>query len=120
MLSINFKKDLRFSIAVVWKIYSAIILLVIILSVFFPELLIKISPVCISKSVYGEDCFMCGMTRAFVEIPKGNFPEAYMLNSFSIILYSLFILNSLLLIYSTVINIGKNKNFKETILEINK
>lgn len=113
MLSNTFKKDLKFSIEIVWKIYSVLILIVIIFSLFFPELLLKISPVCISKSIYGKDCFMCGMTRAFIEIPKGNFSGAYTLNKFSLILFSLFNLNTLLFIFSSMIKL-KNKFFTVT------
>ncbi len=107
MLSNNFKKELKLSIEIAWIIYSVVILLILILSVFLPETLIKISPVCVSKMYYGEECFMCGMTRAFVEISTGNFSKANSLNNFSLILFSVFILNTLLFIFSSIIIIKR-------------
>ncbi len=83
MLSNNFKTELKLSIEIAWIIYSVVILLILILCVFFPETLIKTSPVCVSKMYYGEECFMCGMTRAFVEIALGNFSKAHSFNNFS-------------------------------------
>jgi len=68
MVSDNFKKEIRAAFKIVWIIYSAIALLVIAITVFSAGTLHEISPVCLSKSLYGEECFMCGMTRAFVEI----------------------------------------------------
>ncbi|MEO8209711.1 MAG: DUF2752 domain-containing protein [bacterium] len=115
MLSINYKKDLKLSLEIAWIIYSLIILSVLILSAFFPEVLIKISPVCISKMYYGEECFMCGMTRAFVEISKGDFSKAYSFNNFSLILFSLFVLNELLFLYYSLYQLRSGLNLKKLI-----
>ncbi len=93
-MDINFKKDLGAAFKIVWMIYSVLFLLLILITLLSPETLLKVSPVCISKSLYGEECFMCGMTRAFTKISEGNFPEAAQLNKFSVFLFSAMILNS--------------------------
>ena len=102
MVSDNFKKEIRAAFKIVWIIYSAIALLVIAITVFSAGTLHEISPVCLSKSLNGEECFMCGMTRAFVEISEGNIINAYILNKLSIFLFSVMSLNSILFILFTV------------------
>jgi hypothetical protein len=94
MLAQNFKNDLKISLNAVWIIISLIIITVLLLSVFYPELLLSAAPVCFSKVLYKSECFMCGMTRAFVEISKGNFSSAITLNNLSLILYSAFAFNT--------------------------
>ena len=94
----NFMKDLNASLEIVWMISSLIIAAVLFLAYFFPETLCSLSPVCISKSLYGEECFMCGMTRAFVFISGGNFIKASELNSLSIYLFSVFAINTIVFI----------------------
>lgn len=41
-------------------------------------------------------CFFCGMTRALIEITKGHWQEAYILNTNSIVFASCLIINLLL------------------------
>lgn len=94
-MNASLRSDLKTSFRIVWIIISVTILSVLTLSFLFPELLIKISPVCVSKSVYGVECFMCGMTRAFVEISSFNFSEAFEMNKLSLILFSVFFINSI-------------------------
>lgn len=106
MVSDNFKKEIRAAFKIVWIIYSAIALLVIAITVFSAGTLHEISPVCLSKSLNGEECFMCGMTRAFIEISEGNIINAYILNKLSIFLFSVMSLNSILFILYTVKKFG--------------
>ena len=103
MFSEKFKKDLRDAIKIVWILYSALILIVILITIFSPETLYKISPVCYSVSLYGVECFMCGMTRAFVEISDGNFQNAGTLNSLSIYVFGLMAFNSILFIFYAIV-----------------
>lgn len=103
MFSEKFKKDLRDAIKIVWILYSALILIVILITIFSPETLYKISPVCYSVSLYGDECFMCGMTRAFVEISDGNFQNAGTLNSLSIYVFGLMAFNSILFIFYAIV-----------------
>lgn len=98
MVSDKFKKEIKTAIKIAWIIYSALILTVLFITIFFPETLYNISPVCYSISLYGEECFMCGMTRAFIEISGGNFINAYDLNRLSLFLFSASLINSAVLI----------------------
>lgn len=102
MISDNFKKEIRAALKIVWIVYSALVLLVLVITVFSAGTLYDISPVCLNKSLNGEECFMCGMTRAFVEISEGNIINAYILNKLSIFLFSVMSLNSILFILYTV------------------
>lgn len=89
----KFKNDFRIAINAVWIIVSLIMITVLILSVKYPETLLGAAPVCFSKTFYNTECFMCGMTRAFAEISKGNFSDALKLNYLSLIFYIFFALN---------------------------
>jgi len=53
---------------------------------------------CIYKRLFQIDCPGCGLTRAFLLIPKGHFLQALQLNAASVALYFLFILMLLTLI----------------------
>lgn len=82
-----FFTELKISLKVIWIIFSVIALLIMILSFVNPDLLISKAPVCISRSLSGEECFMCGSTRAFTEISAGRFEKASELNRMSIFIY---------------------------------
>ncbi|HMQ68178.1 MAG TPA: DUF2752 domain-containing protein [Ignavibacteria bacterium] len=110
MLSCKFKKDLSVALKSVWVIVSVFISAVLFLSVFYPEALLRSAPVCFSKALYNTECFMCGMTRAFNEISRGNFIQANELNSVSIIIYFLFVLNTAALIFYATGKILKTHN----------
>lgn len=47
---------------------------------------------CIFKNIFQFDCPGCGMTRAFLLIPRGDFSRAIQYNAASLPLYFLFIL----------------------------
>ncbi len=116
MLSTEFKRDLKISSEAVWYFLSAAVLALLIMTFFFPETLMKISPVCISKSLYGQECFMCGSTRAFIEITKGNFYKGFHLNQFSIVLFSLFFLNTVVFITRLILKPGRILHIKKIFL----
>lgn len=58
-----------------------------------PEVAGELAPVCESKARYNKECALCGMTRAFVHIARGEFREAYALNRGSVALYAAFLAN---------------------------
>lgn len=89
MFSQKFISELRLALQIALTIFSGVIFAALLLSFFFPEILLKISPLCISKIYANEECFMCGMTRAFIEISNGNFSNAYSLNQLSFYFYSI-------------------------------
>ena len=88
-------------IKIVWYIISILIIL-LLLSFFFlnSSTLLYMSPKCTSILLYNKPCFLCGTTRAFLEIKNFNFSKANFYNPFSIPIFSLFLINSLLYILS--------------------
>lgn len=81
---------------VVWIVLSLITLFILAAPFVLPENTIySLLPVCQSKLLTGKECPLCGMTSAFLTISKGNFPEAYLLNHGSLILYFLLAANQL-------------------------
>jgi hypothetical protein len=97
LLSMFFFKEVK----IVWYIISILIILLLSsLLLFNSSTLLYLSPKCTSILLYKKPCFLCGTTRAFVEIKNLNFNKAYFYNAFSIPLFSLFIINSLFYILS--------------------
>jgi hypothetical protein len=88
-------------VKIVWYIISSLIILLLI-SLFFlnSNTLLYLSPKCTSILLYNKPCFLCGTTRAFVEIKNLNFSKAFFFNVLSIPLFLMFIINSLLYILS--------------------
>jgi len=89
-------QDLKTAFKIVWQI-SAVLSLLILLLLFFidDDKLLSISPTCEYKKI-GKECFLCGSTRAFIEIKHLNFKNALNLNPFSIFIFGFLILNSIL------------------------
>src|SRR6218665_2669077 len=89
-------QEFKSTIRIVWQI-SAIISILILLLLFFVDdnKLLSISPTCEYQKI-GKECFLCGSTRAFIEIKHLNFTSAFDLNPFSIFIFGLLILNSIL------------------------
>ena len=103
--------DLKIALTIVWVICSISILIILILPYIFDnQTLLKYSPTCISKGQHNKECSLCGMTRAFLEISKGGYRNAYQLNKASIILYFFFFLNSLFFIGNSIIWIKRDVN----------
>lgn len=56
-------------------------------------------PLCFFKSFFKFDCPGCGLTRAFLSLPKGEIARAFQFNAASPVLYVMFWLMLILLIY---------------------
>lgn len=56
-------------------------------------------PLCFFKSFFKFDCPGCGLTRAFLFLPRGEITRAFGLNAASPVLYLMFWLMLILLIY---------------------
>ncbi len=106
-MSPKFKNDLRISLKSVWIIFSLIITTGLTISVLYPETLISAAPVCYSKILFNTECFMCGMTRAFINISAGKFSEASDLNVMSIAVYFIFAVNTIVFLYYLFLLIKK-------------
>jgi len=98
----TFPRDLKKALVISWIIITSIIFILIISPFLFKgDVLLSISPLCESQTILGQECFLCGMSKSFISISKGNFYQAYRLNNFGIYLYLIFCLNVLsLLLFS--------------------
>jgi len=92
----NKNQELKNAIRIVWQI-SAVLSVSILLILFLIDdnRLLSISPICEYQKI-GKECFLCGSTRAFIEIKHLNFKNALNLNAFSIFIFGFLILNSIL------------------------
>lgn len=91
-------KTFSTAILIVWGI-SGIVLLVPLASPYLlsESEIFAITPVCVSMELYGESCFLCGMTRGFIEISRGNLEKAREFNVYSVALYGAFAVNEIAL-----------------------
>ena len=98
----TFIGDLKKALVIFWIIITSFFFVLLISPFLFQEdVLLSIAPTCESKTLLGQECFLCGMTKSFISISKGDFYQAYRLNNFSIYLYLFFVLNVLsLLLFS--------------------
>ena len=92
-------KTFSSAILIVWGI-SGIVLLVPLASPYLlsDSEIFAITPVCVSRELYGESCILCGMTRGFIEISRGNLEKAREFNVYSVLLYGIFALNEMVLV----------------------
>jgi len=88
-------QELKNAILIVWQI-SAIASIALLLVLFFADntWILSAVPTC-EYSAKGEECFLCGSTRAFTEIKNFNFKNALALNKLSILLFALMVINAL-------------------------
>lgn len=92
----NDNLELKNAFYICWLIFSIAIVVVLLSTIFInPDVILAATPTCTAK-LNGSFCFMCGTTRAFVAIGNFKLNEAYELNKFSVLLYFIFIINSLL------------------------
>jgi len=88
-------------VKIVWYIISSLIILLLLALLFLNNYtFLYLSPKCTSILLYNKPCFLCGTTRAFIEIKNLNFNKAYFYNALSIPLFILFLINSYLYILS--------------------
>ena len=88
--------DLKKSIKIVWTIYSIIILLILIIPFFISQNnLSTVIPTCSAK-LNGDKCAACGMTTSFFFISKFDYKSAIDINKNSLILYCIFLINSII------------------------
>lgn len=82
----------------VWIIYSSSSIVLILLTFYVSnkDLILKSLPQCERVKLAGTHCFLCGCTRAFVEISSYNIQKAILLNKLSIYIYFIFIINTLI------------------------
>lgn len=90
------RRDLDFSLRLVWLISSFVILLILASPlVLGSDRVARLAPVCQSRSRDGKPCFFCGMTTSFLAISEGRFHDAGRANRGGIPLYALFVVNEI-------------------------
>lgn len=93
-----------------FRIFRVIFYILAFLYLLFSEVKEEYSfIICPSKSLFDVDCYLCGMTRAFISIFHFNFLKAIELNPLVIVFYPLLVL---LAIQDTFVII-KNKILKK-------
>jgi hypothetical protein len=89
-----FARQLGMALRSAWLVVS-LELAVVLLAPFLlsAETIYALAPVCEWKARRHKECVLCGMTRSFVAISRGDFSEAMRRNRGSIPLYALMIVN---------------------------
>lgn len=89
-------QEFRAAVRTAWWIVSAILLAVIAAPYLLPENLILAASNAL-RGAHGpqETCCLCGMTRAFLAISRGDFSEALRLNGASVALFGFILGNEL-------------------------
>jgi len=101
-------KEIKQAFRVVWIVISIAGLFTILIATFLnKETILHISPTCVSIKYFHKECFLCGMTRAFLDIGRFNFFDAYLLNKGSVFLFFVIMVNSILFITFNVVNIRR-------------
>ncbi len=90
-------QEVKVAIASVWLITSAFLSSVLIA----PHLLSEIALLSVSAALQSPHhehgpCFLCGMTRAFLAISRGDLTEAAAFHRWSVALYAIFFVNGML------------------------
>ncbi|MFC2093111.1 hypothetical protein ACFLSV_04340 [Bacteroidota bacterium] len=99
-----FIRDFKKALFIAWVIISLVILFIQIAPfILLEEFLLSVTPACKLNNI-GQGCFLCGMTKGFINISKGYLYRAYRVNNFSVYLYLIFWLNIIsLFIFSVII-----------------
>ena len=96
------KQQLKLATMLVWMILSVLVIIILITPFFVPyDLLKEELPQCDWKAKYNKACLLCGMTTAFFSISRGQFAQAYHLNTLSLYLYAMFVVN--VIFFATVL-----------------
>jgi len=97
------RKELKTAIIAVWAVISVTTTFILLFPIFAnKQTVLNYSPTCISISKFNVECSLCGMTRAFIEISNGHFNRAYLLNKGSILVFSMFLINSISFLFYTI------------------
>ena len=91
MINLN---ELKLSLFLVWSILSIIILFILIGPLLLPQdSILELAPGCVSRIKYNKECSLCGMSRAFIAISKGNLEIVYSANKAAVPIYLSFVFN---------------------------
>ncbi|TDX86348.1 DUF2752 domain-containing protein [Epilithonimonas xixisoli] len=89
-------QELKNAIKIVWQISGVLSILILLILFFVDEnLILSKMPTCEYQKI-GKECFLCGSTRAFIEIKNMNFEKAWSLNKFSFFIFGALFINAIL------------------------
>lgn len=89
-------EQVRKASVLAWLIVTGIIVVILLTPYILPERMILSGAYrCRSPEHTAGRCALCGMTRAFLDISRGNVEKALSYNHSSLLLYSLFVANEL-------------------------
>jgi hypothetical protein len=78
-----------------WGSIALLFITIVFPLLFDSNTVLEATPTCYSVSRFNRECSLCGMTRAFIEITNLNLKAATLLNSGSIPLFLIILLNSI-------------------------
>ncbi len=82
------------ALRIVWMAVSLVVLSTLLAPwIFAEEQIAAVVPKCEWKARYGKECFLCGMTTAFIDIAHGRLGDAERSNRGSLPLYGAFVMN---------------------------
>lgn len=67
------------------------LLCTVLLGIFITPAILPHDSFCLFQRITGHDCPGCGLTRAFLLIPRGQWAEAWVFNPAAFLLYGLFL-----------------------------
>lgn len=86
--------ELKTALRIVWIVISSVMLATLVGPwILTPGQIAAAVPPCERKARYGKECFLCGMTTAFIDISRGRLRAAQRSNHGSVPLYAGFLLN---------------------------
>src|SRR4030066_2199807 len=89
-------QEIRVAITSVWLIISAILLTMFIALYLLSESTLLSASGALQLSHHDQEpCLLCGMTRAFIAISRGNLADAVTFNDWAVALYDIFLANEL-------------------------
>lgn len=93
----EFSRQLRKALWIDWLVVSGVVLLLLAAPLALPqETLFALTPVCEWKAKYNAECPLCGMTRGFLDISRGDLARALEQNRGSVPLYAALLVNECL------------------------
>jgi len=92
--------NVRTAFVIAWLILALLSIPVVAAPFVLPSQTIsRWTPVCERKAKSGEECLLCGMTRAFLLIGEGRLQEASLRNHASVPLFLVLLGNQLLAVW---------------------
>ncbi len=93
--------DVKTAFFTAWSIVSTVLFLFALSPFFIAEDRLLNASAMMQTHAEGERCFLCGTTRAFIEIAHGNISNAFAYNELAAVFYVIFLANGVLAVIFT-------------------